>query len=303
MKDWSIFKDLLLVALGWVGGYFVSVHFHRKQATERQPIDNQIADALESIYHQAVRNGVKGSSILHTLENLRTQYAQEGDLVEIKNKLDSLAVAITRVTSNRSAEVPVEKVLEYKVLGDRWSELMANQLNLRVLDNEGYINEKRLLAVHKGLFPEGYAWAGVFRKQEVFVVDTFGTAARIIDIALAETKIGTIPPDAIGPNLTRLFDHWNVTVSDLRIAASERKIDEVVHFHHEFQLIHPFLDGNGRIGRMMLEEQLSLLFGQPITFRPRREEYLRSLRLLDMGEADVFKGVIEDELIKFHVAL
>ena len=303
MKDWSILKDLLLLVLGWVGGYFVSAHFHRRQSTERLPVDNQIADALERIYHQAVRNGAKGSSILFTLENFRAQYAQESDLVEIKNKLDHLALAITQATSKRDAEVPVEDVLEYKALGDRWSELVVSQLNLRVLDDEGRIRVERLLAAHKSLFPEGYAWAGIYRKQAVFVVDSFGTAARIIDIAVAESRIATISPESIAPNLTRLFDHWNATVSDLRSASSEHKIDEIAHFHHEFQLIHPFLDGNGRIGRKMLEEQLSLLFGQRVTFRPHREEYLRGLHLLDMGEADAFKGAIKDELAKFHVAL
>lgn len=301
MKD--ILKDVVVLALGWVGGYLVSAHFHRRQASEKEPTDRRITDALEKIYHQAVRNGAKGSSILYTLEKKRAHYANENDLVEIKGKLDQLAVTIANSNLKQGSAVPVEEVLEYKALGDRWSELVAHHLNLRVLDDDGRISIQRLLSAHKSLFPDGYAWAGTYRRQAVFVVDTFGTAARIVDVAVAENRVATIAPEAIVPNLTRLFEHWNNHVAALKLASSDRKIDEIVHFHHEFQLIHPFLDGNGRIGRMMLEEQLSLLFGQKVTFRPKREEYLRGLRLLDMGEADAFRGLIRTELAKFHVDL
>lgn len=303
MKDWDILKDVVLLALGVVGGYFVSAHFHRKQAAEREPADQQINDALERIYHQGVRNGAIGSSILHTLEKKRARYANESDLVEIKTKLDQFALIIKNSKLEKGADVPVEDVLEYKALGDRWSELVANQLNLRVLDDSGRVSVERLMSAHKSLFPEGYAWAGAYRRQAVFVVDTFGTAARIVDVAIAENKVATIAPEAIAINLARLFEHWNSQVPMLKQTSSKQKIDEISHFHHEFLLIHPFLDGNGRIGRMMLEEQLSLLFERKATFRPNREEYLRALRLLDMGELDAFRELVKIELAKFQVAL
>lgn len=303
MKIEHILEDLIVLALGGAIGYFVSAHFDKKQSAERQPVDNQVADTLERIYGQAVRNGVKASVLLRTLEEKRNQYSQESDLVEIKSKLDHLAVMIAKANALDHQASPVAEVMEYKALGDRWSELVTSQLDLRVLDSDGRITVDRLLSTHKSLLPEGYAWAGVYRKQAVFVIETYGTSARIVDIALAENRVATIAPEAIAPNLARLFEHWNMHLPELRIASTDRKIDEIAHFHHEFQLIHPFMDGNGRLGRKLLEEQLSLLFDQKLTFRPKREEYLRGLRLLDMGESDAFKALLKAELSKFHVAL
>ncbi len=302
MKHWGILKDLGLFVLGGIVTYIVSAYFDKKQAAERRPVDNQIIDALERIYSQALSNGVKNSTILYTLEEKRNQYSHESDLVEIKNKLDQLAETIIQATARDQQAAPVDEVMEYKALGDRWSEIVSSQLDLHALDSDGRITVERLLSTHKSLLPEGYAWAGVYRKQAVVVVEAFGTSARIVDVAQAENRVTTIAPEAISANLGRLFEHWNAHLSKLRVASADRRIDEVAHFHHEFQLIHPFLDGNGRIGRMLLEEQLSLLFAQKVTFRPDRAEYLRGLRLFDLGEPDVFKSLVRSELAKFHVA-
>ena len=62
------------------------------------------------------------------------------------------------------------------------------------------------------------------------------------------THIGA-NPDFVNTLITKLVQTYNQ--SDDR-----ELITKIAYFHNEFEYIHPFCDGNGRIGRVLLNQQL-----------------------------------------------
>ncbi len=76
--------------------------------------------------------------------------------------------------------------------------------------------------------------------------------------------------------------------------------------HADFERVHPFLDGNGRTGRLLLNLILVRLGYPPaILYRQQRAAYLRALRRADDGEPGVLGELIAravlDNLYRFVV--
>ena len=76
--------------------------------------------------------------------------------------------------------------------------------------------------------------------------------------------------------------------------------------HARFEQIHPFLDGNGRAGRLVLNLLLVRLGYPPaIIYKGHRSRYLRALRRADQGDAgplgEFLAPAILDNLYKFVV--
>jgi len=71
-------------------------------------------------------------------------------------------------------------------------------------------------------------------------------------------------------------------------------------FHHKFEKVHPFMDGNGRTGRMIMNYLLIKAEYPPIVIRTKfRNDYLSGLRLADKNELTQLKKENYEKLIIF----
>lgn len=105
-------------------------------------------------------------------------------------------------------------------------------------------------------------------------------------------------PEHVEQLLETLLDSFN-SAHDLYF------LDNVAHFHAEFERIHPFCDGNGRIGRVLINLQLAKLGYPPIIIRnkSKRTDYYPELVTYEEkgsynGLADMFADSLKESLHK-----
>lgn len=69
-------------------------------------------------------------------------------------------------------------------------------------------------------------------------------------------------------------------------------LKDILSFHHQFELIHPFQDGNGRVGRMIMFRQCLVHNFTPFIIpSDKREEYINGLKTFP-EQADVLENDI-----------
>lgn len=94
--------------------------------------------------------------------------------------------------------------------------------------------------------------------------------------------VGMTPPT--WPLVHGAIDTWIRDANALE-RGTERFPEELAELHAGFERIHPFLDGNGRTGRLVLNLVLVRLGYPPaIVYKRQRSQYLAALRRADDGD-------------------
>ena len=175
--------------------------------------------------------------------SVRDSWAVEG--VE----LDPVAIR-SSILKRLGLDVP-----EWKAYAARRSagEDIAVRATLDMLNGKTEVTLESILAVHGKLAPPASeaAW-GRFRTSEEYVVKGFGDRREIVYVA---------PPPEDVPGLMRKYVRfWHESLPGIPRAAGAALA------HLFLVVIHPFEDGNGRMGRLLADKCMAR--GQAGTFRP-----------------------------------
>jgi hypothetical protein len=115
---------------------------------------------------------------------------------------------------------------------------------------------------------------------------------------------GMRPPD--WPRVPMLLRDWIGDAQSLRKVEGSEIPEALAGLHARFEQVHPFLDGNGRAGRLVLNLLLIRLGYPPaIIYKGNRSRYLAALRRADQGDlgplGEFLARAILDNLHKFVV--
>lgn len=211
---------------------------------------------------------------------------------------DEFNQRISELESGRETkEKYVETVLNYKALADAYAGISASISSFDILAADGTITLKRIISSHKQMFPDGYVWAGKLRTQMVEIIGSFSARGRSLNAALSSIQVGVSRPEDIEQELGIILEDWNHAVTNQLKKRDDLGVsEELAHFHQQFLLIHPFLDGNGRIARAILREQVKFLFGVDKSFEFNRLEYYEALHLADLRQMKQLAELILKEI-------
>ncbi|BEH01088.1 MAG: Fic family protein [Propionicimonas sp.] len=96
---------------------------------------------------------------------------------------------------------------------------------------------------------------------------------------------GMTPPS--WPLVPSLLDEWVTTINEIptRLSGGANLPELLAEAHNHFERIHPFIDGNGRAGRLALNLVLVRLGYPPVVvLKEQRAAYLRAMQRADGGD-------------------
>ncbi len=211
-------------------------------------------------------------------------YPSEYEAVETLHETEFIA-GTTAIEGNTLSVSQVEDLIKRgvepagKSMKDQLEVLNAEKAGKYRKDYTGRVSISFILKLHELMMDRlKDAQPGEFRRIDVWILgeDVSVTPAIQIEEELNEALNG-------------YYDG---------VKAGGHPFEEAVIFHHRFELIHPFGDGNGRVGREVLRYMLAKASYPDILLgREDREKYLDALRAGGRGENDQMVKAFADLLV------
>lgn len=136
-----------------------------------------------------------------------------------------------------------------------------------------------LFEIHKYFFETLYDWSGMIRTVDISKGEMLFAPVQYLSNSLEE--------------LNRIIQNNTPTSSDNLIVLAEK----LALIHNEFNVVHPFRDGNGRTIRLFLDLWVNTLGFQPINYGDR-ELYLAACVLGAKDGHQALQKIIKTGLIR-----
>jgi len=217
----------------------------------------------------------------------------------------------TAIEGNTLVLKQVETLLaEGRAVGDKE---LSEYMEVR-----GYADAAQWVYGH-ALTPDGWSGVALLNMTEVRHVHRMtmqpvwdvaphpAATEREVPGAFREHEIAPFPGGMTPPSWVEIPAAMADWVADVgRIIESTRPIEALAQAHARFEGIHPFLDGNGRTGRLLLNLVLVRLGYPPaIIYKRDRPRYLAALRRADADDAgslgELIARSVLDNLYRFVV--
>ncbi|MCJ7574200.1 Fic family protein [Candidatus Bathyarchaeota archaeon] len=128
-------------------------------------------------------------------------------------------------------------------------------------------------------------------------VESAGRFRRIDGIGIKGCDIAVTPAIEIERELQAIIDEYYANIK-----AGWHPFEEAVLFHYRFEMIHPFTDGNGRVGREILNYMLTRAkYPRLIITKADQEDYITALQYGNQGLFELmvstFVVLLQDERV------
>ncbi len=208
-------------------------------------------------------------------------------LLRRKNQIKSIHSSLA-IENNQLSESQVKDLINGKLVIGPQKDIIEVQNAIKVYEKIHDINpytQQDLLKYHQLLMSSLVSDAGSYRKGQVGVFDD-------------EKAIFMAPPaDRVPSLMNQLYDYLNHYDENIFIKSCV--------FHYEFEFIHPFSDGNGRIGRLfqtcLLAKEEELFYYLPVEsiIKKKQQSYYDAISQSNLeGSSNAFIDFMLDAIIE-----